>query len=105
MREGETVAAERLAGAEGATVSGPLATSRSRSQSPSPAELAPGGAKVRDPVLAKGDPAMADEVPEAGSNQLAETGPASFAMLTVRARGLGMYAMARVPSGVRAAVA
>src|SRR5262245_55157676 len=64
--------------------------SRTRTQSPLPALLLPDGVKFFDPVLAKGDPAMAEYVPLEGSYQREVTEPLSFVMSIVKVRSTGV---------------
>ena len=78
-------------GTDGGCVSGGTAVASSTStQSPSPAPLLPGGVKVRVPVLASGEPAIAVKVPLLGSYHDAYAGAASVDMSTVIVRSVGM---------------
>ena len=78
--------------------------SSTSTQSSSPSALFPGVAKTRKPELASGEPGIVAKLPEAGSYHRPVTGPLSRLMSTVSVRAVGTYAIANVPSGVRAAV-
>ena len=78
--------------------------SSTSTQSALPSAWLPVGVSERVPALTNGEPAIDAKVPRAGSNQRATTGPLKRDMSTVMARTVGKYAMARLPSGVLAAV-
>ena len=67
----------RVHSAEPGAAAGGLA-SRTRSQSPSPSALLPGGMKYRWPELGKGEPLIRENVPRLGSYHRAVTGPSQL---------------------------
>jgi hypothetical protein len=54
----------------------------------------PGVVKLRAPVLAKGEPAIAVEFPVVGSNHEAAIGLVKFAILTLSDVEMGVYVIA-----------
>jgi hypothetical protein len=81
-----------------------LLAERTKTQSLSPLELWAGGVNDRIPEFANGEPDMSEYLPFVGSNHCARVAPASFRMSTEILRAVGMYAIAKVPLGVAAAV-
>jgi hypothetical protein len=81
-----------------------LLAERTKTQSVSPLAFCAGGVNDRIPECANGEPDMSEYLPVVGSNHCARVAPASFAMSTEIVRAVGMYAIAKVPSGVAAAV-
>ena len=72
-------------------------STRTQSFAPVPSVWVPGGVmKFCEPLLAKGEPAMAVEAPVVGSYQEAVMDFVKFAMLTVRVVETGVYTMASV---------
>jgi hypothetical protein len=66
-------------------------------------EFADGGAKLFEPELGSGEPAIVEYVALVGSNHLAVAGPLSFDMSTVTVDVFGRKATKRAPSAVAAA--
>ena len=77
---------------------------RTRTQSSSPAWLAPGGLKLRTPAFSNGLPPTGADVPVVGSYHCPRIGPDSVAMSTEISPPVGRYAISSLPSGVAAAV-
>ena len=68
-----------------------------RTQSGLPSALLPGVAKLCVPVLAKGEPLIAVNVPALGSYHRAVTAPAKVVIATVSVEAAGQNEIASVP--------
>src|SRR5580765_4572155 len=83
----------------------PPAALRTSTQSLSPPLLVAGGVNCLEPVFANGEPLTVVYVPFVGSYHCAVRFEPSWVMLTVIVLAVGMYAIASLPSAVRATVA